>query len=47
MVCVIARESTQWNRPFFKAPRLDLKPIQSKGAGVGSSGTRSVSGLRP
>jgi hypothetical protein len=27
MVCVIAHEKVYWNRPTFKAPRLELKPI--------------------
>jgi hypothetical protein len=30
MVCVIARESLAWNRPMFKAPRLDLKVINPR-----------------
>lgn len=31
MVCVIAHEeAVLWNRPAFKAPRLDVKPIDRK-----------------
>jgi|GEM_PF-5054393 len=31
MVCVIAREEVvPWNRPTFKAPRLDMKLLDPK-----------------
>ena len=37
MVCVIAREEKRrWNRPTFKGPWLELKPIRSARHGHGS-----------
>lgn len=26
LVCIVAREDVQWNRPIFKAPPLEVQP---------------------